>query len=214
MGNNVSGFDEYLNSLPRDRVLFGFPGAGGGIKNGIVHYVDSEEPNGKRMPVTIGEIGGGMRGRTKHIVTLFKSSGVPVDLVDDIDGWLKYHAAFILPICGALFMHEIDNNRLAEDKDGIRMFIRACKECGNVLRKTGFKKRQPFKFNLFYWMPEWMLIKMFRQLFGSRYAEIAITMHAGAAADEMRELADEFKMLIDKASIETPNFDRLTGYIK
>ena len=53
MGNNGSGFEEYLKYLPTEKVLFGFPGGGGSNIEQITHYVDSEEPNGKRMAVTI-----------------------------------------------------------------------------------------------------------------------------------------------------------------
>jgi hypothetical protein len=38
-------------------------------------------------------------------------------------------------------------------------------------------------------------------------------MHAKAARDEMRELADEFRSLIEKTSIGTPNIDLLNGYV-
>jgi hypothetical protein len=39
-------FDEYLVHLPKEKVLFGFPGAGGSIEEQIVHYIDSEKPDG------------------------------------------------------------------------------------------------------------------------------------------------------------------------
>ena len=61
MGNNASGYDEYLNYQPKEKILFGFPGGGGSRINHIVHYIDSEKPNGKRLPITIGEIDGETR---------------------------------------------------------------------------------------------------------------------------------------------------------
>jgi len=41
----------YLEHLPRKKVLFGFPGAGGSINDQVVHYIDSEKPDGKRIPI-------------------------------------------------------------------------------------------------------------------------------------------------------------------
>ena len=79
----------------------------------------------------------------------------------------------------------------------------------DVLRALGYTKRQPFKWNLFYWMPEFMSAKVLGSLLGSRFAEIAYALHARAVADEMRILADEFKILIDRTSVPTPNIDRL-----
>jgi 2-dehydropantoate 2-reductase len=211
MGNNALGFDPYLSRLPPEKVLFGFPGAGGGRRQGTVHYVDSEKPTTRRMPVTIGETDGRSRERTEQIRSLFESSGVPVDVVADIDGWLKYHVALVSPLANALLMHDCDNYALAADRDALRLMVCACKEGGDVLQALGYTKRQPFKWNLFYWMPEFVTAKIFGGLLNSRYAEIAYAQHARAAPDEMRCLADEFKALIDRTSLSTPNIDRLRG---
>ena len=212
MGNNTLGFDEYLNYLPKEKVLFGFPGGGGSQKNHVVHYIDSEKPNGKRMPVTIGEIDGETRERTRQIKNLFETAGVSVNIVEDMDGWLKYHVAFINPIAGALLKCG-DNYKLAKDKDTIRTYIRSVKEGGRVLGAIGYKKRYPFKFNLFYWMPEWMLIKVMKQLFNSKFAEIGFMLHVNAAKDEMIELGNEFKTLTNQTSVKTPNLDELINCI-
>jgi hypothetical protein len=130
-----------------------------------------------------------------------------------MDGWLKYHAALVVPIACGLYKHDCDNYALARDEESIRLFILACREGGDVLRNLGYTKRQPFKFNLFYWMPEFITTKMFKGIFSTKYAEIGYAMHAKAATDEMKELAREFKILIDRTSVKTPNFDVLRRYI-
>jgi len=211
MGNNALGFDAYLEHLPAERVLFGFPSAGGGRKDGVVRYVDREKPGAKRTPVTIGEIDGKTRDRTKQITELFETSGVPVDIVADIDGWLKYHVALVSPLANALLKHDCDNYALARDRETLRVFVRACKEGGNVLRALGYTKRQPFKWNLFYWLPESMTAASFCGLLSSRYAEIAFARHAKAAGDEMKVLAEELGMLAERVGAATPNIDRLRG---
>lgn len=213
MGNNALGFDQYLNPALEGRVLFGFPGAGGSREEGVVYYVDSEKPDGKRIPVTIGEPDGRTRERTERIGSLFESSGVPVNVVADMDGWLKYHVALVSPIVNALHMHDCDSHALAADTEGLRLLVRACKEGGRVLRALGYTRRQPFKWNLFYWLPESMTARVFRGLLDSRFAEIAYARHARAASDEMRVLADEFRTLIDRTSLPTPNIDRLRRFV-
>lgn len=209
MGNNALGFDQYLTHLPAEKVMFGFPGAGGSIEDGVVHCVDSEGPNGKRTPVTIGEMDGNTRDRTLRIRSLFETSGVPVDVVADVDGWLKYHIALVSPIVSGLYMHGCDNYALAKDGEALRLLVRACKEGGDVLKALGYIKRQPFKWNLFYWLPEIVSAKVLEGLLGSKYAEVAYARHAKAAADEMRTLAEEFRVLIDQTKVATPNIDRL-----
>ncbi len=213
MGNNALGFEQYLRHLPQEKVLFGFPGAGGGISEHSVHYVDREKAGGKRKPITIGEIDGETRERTLAVKSLFETSGVPVNLVEDIDGWLKYHVALVSPLVNALYKHDCDNYALAKDKKTIRVMVRAAKEGGRVLKALGYTKRYPFQFNLFYWLPEMLNVKAGQGLLRSKFAEVAFALHARAARDEMKDLAGEFQSLIDKTSVETPNISTLRNSI-
>ena len=212
MGNNTLGFDEYLEYLPEEKVLFGFPGGGGSKIDHIVHYIDSEKPNGKRLPITIGEIDGVISERTKQIKHLFESSNVPVNIVDNIDGWLKYHAAYIIPLAGGL-LKSGNNYKLAKDRNTIRTYIRAVKEGGRVLKALGYKNQYPLKINTFYWNPEWITINILKQAFNSKFAEVAMMMHVNAAKDEMSELGKEFRTLTNQTSIKTPNLDELISCI-
>ena len=212
MGNNALGFDEYVQYLQPEKILFGFPGGGGSRIDHVAHYVDSEKPNGPRFPVVLGEIDGKVKERTNQIKTLFESSGIPVKIVADMDSWLKYHVAFVLPIAGAL-LKSGDNYKLARDDSTIRSYIRAVNEGSKVLRVLGYKKSYNVKLRLFYWMPESMIVKILHKVFASKFAEVAMMMHVNAAGDEMTTLWEEFRSLIDQTDIETPNFDILMGYL-
>lgn len=208
MGNNGSGFEEYLDYLPAEKVLFGFPGGGGSRIDHVAHYVDSEKPGGKRMPVTIGEIDGKMRARTRQIQQLFESSGVPVKIVDEMDSWLKYHIAFVLPVAGALLTSG-DNYRLAKDRSTIRTYIHAVREAGRVLKSLGYKKSYNTKFKLFYWMPTGLIIHILSKVFNSKFSEVAMMMHVRAAKDEMIELKKALYALKNQSEVKTPNLDEL-----
>ncbi len=204
LGNNVLGFNEYLNHLPKDKILFGFPGGGGSVDDQLVRYIDSEQAGGKRIPIRIGEMDGEIKERTTKITTLFESSQVPVEYVKDIDGWLKYHAAMVLPIVSALYAHNCDNYSLAKDMKCVRLFVQTCKKTGRILEKLGYKKRQPFQFNLFFWLPKFITTKVFSGIFNSKYAEIGFAKHAKSARDEMNELAMDFQSLTEGVSFELP----------
>jgi len=214
MGNNALGFNEYVKRLPVEKVLFGFPGAGGGIHEQVVHYADREKPKGKRRAVTIGEIDGRNKERTLVIKSMFESAGVPVDLTPEIDGWLKYHVAMVSPLVCALYKHDYDNYQAAQDKETLRVLVRAAKEGCRVLRELGFSKRQPFELNLLYWLPEFMSVKALKRLLESKFAEVAFAMHAKAARDEMKDLAREFQELTTKTSMDTTNIDKLKIYLQ
>ncbi len=178
MGNNASGFDDYRAHLPRQRVLFGFPNAGGGVQQQTVHYADRETPRGKRRAVTIGEIDGGKSKRLLDIKELFESAGVPVDTPSNIDGWLKYHVALVSPLVGALYEHNCDNYALARDKEALRVLVRAANEGARVLAQLGFKKSEPSEFKLMKWLPEFMSVMALRKMLESKFAEVAFAMHA------------------------------------
>lgn len=211
MGNNADGFDEYLKFLPKEKILFSFPGGGGTLKNHIAHFIDSEKPNGKRLPITIGEMDGEINERTKQVKHLFESSGVPVNIVKNIDGWLKYHAAYVVPLAGALLKRG-DNYKLANDKNTIRTYIRAVKEAAKTLSALEYKNQLPTKIKSFYWNPEWITIKILKLVFKSKFAEIAMMMHVNAAKDEMLELGNELQTLKNQTSIKTPNLDELIQF--
>ena len=213
MGNNALGFDEYVKHLPVEKLLMGFPGVGGGIREQVVHFADREKLKAKRRPITIGEIDGQSKERTLAVKSLFESAGVPVVLTGDIDGWLKYHAALVSPLVGALYKHDCDNYQAAKDKETLCALVQAAKEGFRVLKALGYSKRQPFELNLIYWLPEIMSMRGVRALLESKFAEVAFAMHAKAARDEMQDLAREFKQLTAMSSVETPNIDTLRDFI-
>lgn len=214
MGNNAAGFRAYRSGLANEKLLFGFPGAGGGWNDAVsLEIVDRESPSGKRMPIRVGEMDGVVKARTRKIQALIESSGIPVELVTDIDGWLKYHAAFVIPIGCAIYRHGGDLRALAKDRETLRLAIRASKEAGLALRELGYTKRQPFKFNLFYWLPEFVTARMFRGIFQSRYAEVAFARHAEGARDEFGLLVSELRSLAEEAGVEMPNFEESSSCV-
>jgi hypothetical protein len=116
-------------------------------------------------------------------------------------------------MANALYKHRCNNYTLAKDKETIKMMVQAAKEGGRVLKALGYKKRHPFAFNLFYWLPEVLNVMAVQGLLRSKFAEVAFALHAAAARDEMKDLTDEFQILIKKTSVKTPNIDALRNYI-
>ena len=130
-----------------------------------------------------------------------------------MDGWLKYHFAFMAPTVGVIFKKGGDLLAVAADKESIHQYCRACREAGNVLRKVGYRKRQPPVFNLYYWLPRWLESPVFRKLFNSRSAEVRVGLHAPGVGPELLEMAEEFADLKAEAGMETPTLDSLLAYV-
>jgi len=178
LGNDVSGFHRYLDHLPEDRVLLGFPGVGGGWDGSDLVVMDREKPNGHHGEIFIGELDGITRERTLRIKDHLETADIKVHVERDMDGWLKYHFAFMAPTAGVIFAKDGDLRAVAADKDAIHDYCRACREAGNVLREGGYRRRQPLVFNLYYWLPRWLEPVVFGKLFGSRSAQVRFGLHA------------------------------------
>jgi 2-dehydropantoate 2-reductase len=209
LGNDVTGFQHYLDFLPEDKVLLGFPGLGGGWDGNDLVIMDREKANAPFGEIYIGELDGDARSRTFQIKDLFGAAGIRVSIEKDIDGWLKYHFAFMAPTAGVVFTKGGDMKAVAEDSEAIHRYCRACREAGDVLSEIGYRRRQPPIFNLYYWLPRWLEPKIFGKLFASRSAEIRFGLHARAVGPELHEMAEEFEALKRLAGMETPDLDAL-----
>ena len=213
LGNDVTGFQHYLDSLPKERVLLGFPGLGGGWDGDHLVIMDREKSTAPLGEIFIGELDGGIRRRTVQIKNLFDAAGIGVSIEKDMDGWLKYHFAFIAPTAGVIFNKEGDMRAVAADSEAIHHYCRACREAGDVLREIGYRKRQPPVFNLYYWLPRWLEPVVFGKLFRSQSAEIRFGLHARAVGPELHEMAEEFAVLKRLAGMKTPNLDALLDFV-
>jgi 2-dehydropantoate 2-reductase len=214
MGNDVSGFLRYFEHLPKEKVLLGFPGAGGGWDGEDLVIADGDKRGDKGSPLYIGELDGKRRKRTDRIQGFFAGAGFPVSLERDMDGWLKYHFAFMGPTVGVVLVHGGDLEAVAADRAGLRKYIRACREAGDVLRAVGYRRRQPPVFNLYYWLPEWLGVKTFQRFFRSRRVEVAMGLHASEVGEELSEMLEEFAELRARAAIETTTLDELLSYVR
>jgi 2-dehydropantoate 2-reductase len=207
--NNASGPDEMSNSLGRERVLLGFPGAGGVREEHVVRYIVVSARN---QATTFGELDGRTTPRLKQIAHAFKGAGFPVETSRNMDAWLKTHVAKVSPVANALYMAGGDNHLLAGRRDALVLMVRAMREGFQVLRVLNIPIL-PSRLKIVEWLPEPMVILLMRLMVNSKEAEITMAGHANAARDEMKQLADEFKALARAASIATPAMDRLYAYI-
>lgn len=214
LGNDVSGFQHYFEHIPANKILLGFPGAGGGWKNDELTIMDRKKRKDHHGEIFFGELDGFTRKRTLRIKKLFKAADIKVSLEKDMSGWLKYHFAFIAPTTGAIFMKNGDLKAVAADKKMLHHYCKACREAGNVLRTVGYRRRQPRVFNIYYWLPRWLEAKVFKYFFSSPEAEILFGLHASEIGPELLKMTEEFNVLKSQAKLETPALDALIKYVQ
>ena len=209
--NNAAGPDALVQALGRERVLIGFP-TSAGYRDGHVMHVLTGQPGDERE-VPIGEIDGRDTDRIRQIAAaLGRMPGFEVDVRPDMDAWLKYHVALLMPaLVPAFYGCGSDRIRLAGTRDALVLALRAVREGFRVLQTLGYPVT-PQELRIFAWAPEPLLVAIVRRRLRHPLMEVGLAKHAGAARDEIQHLADEFRALARQTAVPTPASDRLHAY--
>ncbi len=209
MVNNAAGPDEMSSALGPERVLLGFPGAGGERRGFSVRYHLTSKAVQR---TTIGELNGSRTQRLERIAQTFREAGFGVAISKNMDAWLKTHVALVSPVANALYLAGGNNYRLAHTRDGVILMVRAIREGLRILSAKGIPIT-PFYAKTFLWVPEPVLVWFIQRLLDTQQVELVIARHANAARDEMRQLSAEFKALAQTTALPTVAIDRLNKSI-
>lgn len=205
--NNAAGPDTLTQVLGKERVILGFPGAGGQRQEGVVRY----RLAGKAQPTTIGEIDGRLTPRLEQIAQVFRDAGLAAAKCENMDAWLKTHVALVSPMANAIYLAGGDNYRLADTRDGLVLLVRAVKEGLGVLNALNIPVT-PGSYRVLGWIPEPLLVAALEKRLKRPQVELVLTRHANAARDEMTTLAEEFQVLALLSGKATPAIDALYRY--
>ncbi len=207
MHNMTTGPEELCDALGRERVVIGHANAGGEREGHVVVYMITQN-------VTLGELDGSTSDRLKAITQAFRVAGFGVEWTRNIDSWKRYHVALVTPLTYAMVAHEVCNYRLAESRHSVKLYVQGMRECFKALQVLGFPV-EPSKLGMLMWMPDFLLVPLFRKILGSKIMDIGGARHLRNALDEMEELARELDVLIDESGVKTPALDQLkreSGY--
>ncbi len=208
MFNNASGPGEMVRAVGRERVLLGFPGAGGTRQGHVVCYLLA----GSAQPTTIGELDGGISERLLRIESTFEGAGFSVNVCSNMDAWLKTHIALISPIANAIYAAGGSGKRLAHTRDALVLMVRAAREGLGVLHGMGVPVT-PARLRLLEWLPEPLLVAILQSSVASVRFDLGAVRHAVAARDEMEHLAGEFHFLGRVVGASTPSIEYLRAFI-
>jgi 2-dehydropantoate 2-reductase len=204
MLNNPVGSNDLVSALGQDRVLLGFPGAGGTLDGHIVRYALISQ-----QPTTLGELNGRSSERVRGLAGAFKAAGFPSTISGDMDGWLKAHAFFVTAVGGAIYMAGGDCRRLSENSAALTLMAKGVREGFAAVHALGLTVK-PFPLRvLFAWLPQWFAVAYWRRFFASDMADYVFGRHARSASREMREIASDCLTLLDKSGVEAPALHQL-----
>jgi len=206
--NNAAGNQDITAALGTNRVLLGFPGAGGTIEGRVVKYLLIPQ-----QKTTLGELGGERTQRLHELGQALQRAGFAVSVSSNMDAWLKTHVALVTAIAGALYAHGCDPSRLARSPDGVPRMVQGVREGFRVLEALGLPVL-PFKLKvLFEWLPFAVPVAYWRRYLDSPTGEYALARHTRAAGDELKQLAGEFRVLRLAAGKPTAVLDELYAQI-
>jgi 2-dehydropantoate 2-reductase len=209
MVNTASGYDELRAAVGATRVLVGFAGAGGTVRDGVVEYTVAPR---LLQRTTVGEPDGTTTDRLRTVAAAFRRAGFPVALERNMDAWQKSHVAWVSPVANAIYAAGGDTRRLAASPASMRLMLRAVRESFAVLGAIGVPVTPP-KLRPLGHLPESLALPVLARAFATRRADIILGRHAAAARDEMATLAGELTVLARASGMATPHLDELARYV-
>jgi 2-dehydropantoate 2-reductase len=204
--NNPLGYENWIKVVGYDRIIIGFPSAGGERKNGIIYYFIGTGINKVFQATTFGELNGKRTKRLKELYKIFKKSGFSPSLNNKMDWWQKTHLSVILPIAKALYRHGSNNYELAKSPETIKNMILGTRDLFNVLKSIHIKITPKKLF--FYYLPVIVLMKIWKIIMGTKIAEYAIAKHTIAGKEELQILEKQF-MTLNKNDMELKYYNKI-----
>ena len=208
MLNNPSGTESLAEELGRDRVLLGFPGAGGTRDRHVIHYALIPQ-----QPTTLGEMDGQPSSRLRAIEMALRTSGFPTKISHDMDAWLKAHAFFVTAVSGAIYLAGGDCRRLSEEDTLLMLMTNGVREGFSAVRALGLTVTPLALRALFTWLPKSFAISYWRKFFRAEVADYVFGRHARAASGEMRTIANDCRAILTATGTTAPALHRLYGAI-
>ena len=204
MLNNPFGSAPLVSALGVDRVVLGFPGAGGTLEGHVVRYAMIAQ-----QPTTIGEPTGMNTTRPRALVKMLRAAGFRTRIDSDMDAWLVAHAFFVTSVSGAIYIAGGDCMQLSRNQTLLKLMVRGIREGFHAVGALGHPIHPLALRVLFTHLPARAAVYYWRHFFSNRMAEYVFARHARCASVEMRTLADECRVLLVRSGFPAPALGEL-----
>ena len=208
-GNNLSSPEMeariHTGSPAPKTVLFGFGSTAGTRENGrltTVHVGDGR--------LTLGKTDAEIPAAVKTVLTqAFSGSRLSVAYCDNMDAWLKYHAAYILPVVYLCYKTGCDLKKSSSADR--KLMLDAVKDAYHLLMALGYPVRpvgdeKSLEPGLSHAVTKFIIYLTAK----TRLGALCTTEHCRHAPREMEDLDEAFQRLrAQKPELSMPAFDRL-----
>jgi len=201
--NRAAGHAALAQAVGPERLLLGFPGAGGWLDGATVRYRLIPE-----QPTTIGEPDGSLSPRLRQIAKVLQSAGFTVALSRHMDDWLKTHAMLVAAIAGAIYLGHGSTAAVATSRDSIRTLVRGIRQGFGLLSGVGVGIT-PRKLGLLVGLPAILAEIYLRRFLARPASELILARHANAVPGELATLVAELRAIVRLAPGAAPDLETL-----
>ena len=205
MGNNVSGPQEFVDALGKERVMMGSVWGAGKRDGGVIRAIAF-----KSAGSPIGEIDGTITPRLERLAAIFRRGGLRAKLSSNIVDSQMTHGVGVALIGRLVMSHGGDVKSLARSRDDLLLFVQGRREGYHAMRTLGHQviPRSEGALTAF---PGLAQVVGLRALLSSRLGEVGLAWHVSQAPDEIRQLAGELRALVEQAGIAAPAIRQVLG---
>jgi 2-dehydropantoate 2-reductase len=164
----------------REHVRLGFPGVGGTVVDGTVDYVRI-----RPQPFALESTND---PRLEELAAHLTAQGFALQRVEDMEGWLEYHAVLVACVCAALYRCGTDPQRLSRDHRTLHLMCMAMTEGFMSLRRRRVNG-MPWNLRVLhspYLTP--VAVAYWGRIMGASTGELWFGAHARNAVAEMHAL--------------------------
>jgi 2-dehydropantoate 2-reductase len=201
--------ESWHNILKRDRVVLGCPGFAGIMTGPKVQYLATPL---LLQRATIGALDNHAARHLRTAMNMFRQAGLYVSTSAHIDALLATQASVFVSLAAALRVSQSLGVRTGYSLETARMVVRSVRECFAVLAQL----QVPVTPRYVKWLscvPSKYLTDLLFQWSRTLEFNLMVAAQLTAAGDEIAHLAEQLRLFSTLASVETPAFDELAGYL-
>ncbi|WP_242835765.1 2-dehydropantoate 2-reductase N-terminal domain-containing protein [Clostridium sp. DL-VIII] len=189
---NTIGYDRWLE-IVGDRLLPGFPGAGGDIKDGILYAQFGSE---KHQGTIFGEITGEITERVKDLSHIFEASNLHYEIQENIKAFHISHTASAIVIKHFYTNTGVMDVETANSESTLLKIAKELKQNLHTVANAGIPVI-PQETKLMVELPENDIIAMYRQMLSNDFTiDVLLGNHAVSAKAEILLLDELFHKAI------------------
>ncbi len=206
MGNNLSGPAEFAEIIDRQRIMLGTVIAGGKRDGNIIRAIVVTS----LASIPFGEMDGTITPRLTRLIQTLRGAGIKAKASTEMIDYQMTHAIGVALIGNLTMKYNCDLKSLARSSEDLKLFVDARREAHQVLRALGHKIVPPSEDSV-RTTPRFLQIAGMRWLLNSKLGEVGLAYHVSQAPDEVQQLVNELRALVDQAGLPVPAIRQILG---